>query len=168
MNRKSRNWTTAALAGALIGAMGVARGADVSQPVSQSNSPDFNRLDANSDGYVSRDEAKQLRGFDQAFTEADDNRDGKLDAAEFAKAQSIHEREAVGNYMEDSVITAKVKAALLKDLKTRSFAVSVETRNGTVLLSGFVDDEGQVKHAADVAAGVEGVVTVKNGLAVKS
>src|SRR5690349_14444090 len=156
MNRNSRNWTTTALAVALIGAMGVARGADTQQ----SNGPDINRLDTNRDGYVSRDEAKQLRSFDQAFTEADDNRDGKLDAAEFAKAQSIHDREAVGNYMEDSVITAKVKAALLKDFRTRSFAVSVETRNGTVLLSGFVDDEGQVKRAADIAASVQGVVTV--------
>src|SRR5689334_25404065 len=110
MNRKSRNWTTAALAVALISAMGVARGADTHQ----SNSPDFNRLDVNRDGYVSRDEAKPLRGFDPAFTEADDNRDGKLDAAEVAKAQSIHDREAVGKYMEDSVITAKVKAELLQ------------------------------------------------------
>ena len=164
MNRKSLNWTTAALAIALIGAMGVARGAESRQ----SGSPDFNRIDTNADGYVSRDEAKQLRGFDQAFTEADDNRDGKLDAAEFTKAQSIHDREAVGSYMEDSVITAKVKAALLKDLKTRSFAVSVETHNGTVLLAGFVDDEGQARRAADIAAGVQGVVRVKNGLAVKS
>jgi len=168
MNHKSLHWTTAALAVALMGAMGVARGAESRQAGRADNSADFTRLDVNADGYVSRDEARPLRGFEQAFTEADDNRDGKLDAAEFAKAQSIHDREAVGNYMEDSVITAKVKAALLKDLKTRSFAVSVETRNGMVLLSGFVDDEGQVKRAADIAASVQGVVTVKNGLAVKS
>ena len=164
MNRNSLHCTTAALAVALIGAIGVARGAETQQ----SGSPDFHRLDANGDGYVSREEAKQLRGFDKAFAEADDNRDGKLDAAEFAKAQSIHDREAVGNYVEDSVITAKVKAALLKDLKTKAFAVSVETRNGEVLLSGFVDDEGQVKRAAEIASAVQGVVTVKNGLVVKS
>jgi hyperosmotically inducible protein len=164
MNRKSLHFTTAALAVAMIGAVGAARGADSREP----GSPDFARLDADRDGYVSREEAKPLRGFDQAFSEADDNRDGKLDAAEFAKAQSIHDREAVGNYVEDSVITAKVKAALLKDLRTRSFAVSVETRNGTVLLSGFVDDEGQVKRAAEIASAVQGVVDVKNGLAVKS
>jgi hyperosmotically inducible protein len=154
----------AALAAALIGTAGAVRAAEANQPVS----PDFSRLDANRDGYLSREETQQLRGFDQAFSEADDNRDGKLDAAEFTKAQSIHDREAAGQYVEDSVITAKVKAALLKDLKTRSFSVSVETRNGTVLLSGFVDDEGQVKRAVEIAGGVQGVVSVKNGLAVKS
>lgn len=162
MNCKS-HWMAFALAIGLLGVMGFARSADTGQ-----SGPDFNRFDSNHDGYVSRDEARQLRDFDQAFAEADDNRDGKLDAAEFTKAQSIHGREAVGNYMEDSFITAKVKAALLKDLKSRSFAVSVETRNGTVLLSGFVDDSGQVKRAADIASAVQGVVTVKNGLAVKS
>jgi hyperosmotically inducible protein len=154
---------TIALAATLAGA-GVAYAAGSQEAAS----PDFNRLDTNHDGYVSRDEAKPLRGFDQAFTEADDNRDGKLDAAEFTKAQSIQDREAVGRYFDDSVITAKVKAALLKDLKTRSFSVSVETRNGTVMLSGVVDDEGQVKRAQEIASGVQGVVTVKNGLAVKS
>lgn len=155
----------AALAAALIGIAGAAaRAAESNAPVS----PDFSRLDANRDGYLSREETQQLRGFDQAFREADDNRDGKLDAAEFTKAQSIHDREAAGQYVEDSVITAKVKAVLLKDLKTKSFAVSVETRNGTVLLSGFVDDEGQAKRAVEIAGGVQGVVSVKNGLAVKS
>jgi hyperosmotically inducible protein len=154
----------AALAAALIGAAGGARAAEANEPAN----PDFSRLDANRDGYLSREETQQLRGFDQVFKEADDNRDGKLDAAEFTKAQSIHDREAAGQYVEDSVITAKVKAALLKDLKTKSFAVSVETRNGTVLLSGFVDDEGQVKRVVEIAGGVQGVVSVKNGLAVKS
>jgi hyperosmotically inducible protein len=154
----------AVLAAAWVGAASGACAAEANAPVN----PDFSRLDANHDGYLSREEAKPLRGFDQAFSEADDNRDGKLDAAEFTKAQSIHDREAAGQYVEDSVITAKVKAALLKDLKTKSFAVSVETRNGTVLLSGFVDDEGQVKRAAEIAGSVQGVVSVKSGLAVKS
>lgn len=165
MNRKSLlRCTTAVLAVVMMGALSVARGADTQQAAN----PDFTRLDANRDGYVSHEEARQLRGFDQAFSEADENRDGKLDAAEFTKAQSIHDREAVGSYVEDSVITAKVKAALLKDLRTASFAVSVKTQNGTVLLSGFVDDETEVRRAAEIAASVQGVVTVKNGLAVKS
>jgi hyperosmotically inducible protein len=47
-------------------------------------------------------------------------------------------------------------------------AVSVETHNGTVLLSGFVDSDAQMRRAQEIASGVAGVVSVKNGLAVKS
>jgi hyperosmotically inducible protein len=166
MNRRhSLNRTlTAILAVALMGAAAVTRAAETRDP----GSPDFSRLDADRDGYVSRDEAKPLRGYDQAFSEADDNRDGKLDAAEFTKAQSIHDRETVSRYVDDGVITARVKAALLKDLKIKSFSVSVETRNGAVLLSGFVDDQGEVKRAEEIASGVQGVISVKNDLSVKS
>jgi hyperosmotically inducible protein len=129
---------------------------------------EFERLDANRDGYISPDEARKIRGFDKAFREADDNRDGRLDASEFVKAQSVHERIRAGNYVDDSLLTAKVKAALLKDSATSVFAVSVETHKGIVLLSGFVDNESQARRAAEIASRVEGVVDVKNGLTVKS
>ena len=158
------HYVMAALAAASIGAAGAARAADSGGPVS----PEFKKLDVNGDGYVSRDEARKIRHFDQAFSEADDNRDGKLDAAEFTKAQSIHERLAAGQFVDDSVITAKVKALLLKDPAVRTLAVSVETYRGTVVLSGFVNSEGQLQRAAEIAAGVQGVVTVKNSLVVKS
>ena len=165
MNRKAiTHRTAAALAAALIGTAGAAQAADTKQPVS----PEFKKLDVNRDGYLSRDEARKIRDFDQAFTEADDNRDGKLDAAEFTKAQSIHDRLAAGRYIDDSVITAKVKAALLKDPAVSALAVSVETRKGTVVLSGFVDSDSQLQRATEIAAGVQGVVTVKNALVVKS
>lgn len=154
----------AALAAALIGAAGAAQSVETDGQVN----PEFRRLDVNHDGYLSRGEARKARDFDAAFSEADDNRDGKLDAAEFIKAQSIRDREAAGRFVDDSVITAKVKAALLKDPAVSALAVSVETRKGTVLLSGFVDNEGQLQRAAEIAASVHGVVTVKNGLVVKS
>jgi hyperosmotically inducible protein len=165
MNRKTfTRCATAMLAAALIGTAGAARAAESGGPVN----PEFSKFDANRDGYLSRDEAKKIRDFDQAFTEADDNRDGKLDAAEFIKAQSIHDREAAGRFVDDSVITAKVKAALLKDPAVSALAVSVETRKGTVVLSGFVESNSQLRRAQEIAAGVQGVVTVKNGLVVKS
>ena len=165
MNRRLFTHRAAAtLAAALIATAGAARAAETDSPVS----PEFKRLDVNRDGYVSREEARKIRGFDQAFTEADDNRDGKLDAAEFTKAQSIHERLAAGRIIEDSVITAKIKALLLKDPAVSALAVSVETRKGTVLLSGFVENESQIQRAAEIAAGVQGVVNVKNSLVVKS
>lgn len=130
--------------------------------------PDFGKLDVNRDGYVSRDESRRIRGFDKAFAEADENRDGRLDADEFAKAQSRHALLRAGQYVDDSVITAKVKAALLKDAQMGALAVSVETHKGTVLLSGFVENASLARRAAEIAAGVEGVVTVKNSLVVKS
>lgn len=155
---------TAALVAALLGGAGIARAADTGA----TPSPEFKQLDVNHDGYLTREETRKLHDFGNAFSEADDNRDGKLDAAEFVKAQSIHDRMAAGQYVDDSMITAKVKAALLKDLKTASLAVSVETRDGMVLLSGFVDSQNEVQRAEEIASGVHGVVKVKNGLVVKS
>ena len=162
----------AALAAALIGAAGAVQSAQtdprIYPEVKKADSPEFKKFDSNRDGYLSREEARKIRDFDKAFGEADDNRDGKLDAAEFTKAQAIHERVVAGQFIDDSVITARIKAALLKDPAVSALAVSVETRKGTVVLSGFVESDNQMRRAAEIAAGVQGVVTVKNGLVVKS
>lgn len=125
-------------------------------------------MDANADGYISRAEARSIKGFEKAFQQADDNRDGRLDADEFIKAQAVHDRVRAGRYVEDSVITARVKAALLGDPIVSAFALSVETYKGIVQLSGFVKDLSQAKRAGEIAAGVQGVLTVRNALAVKS
>jgi hyperosmotically inducible protein len=61
-----------------------------------------------------------------------------------------------------------VKAALLGDPVVRAFVVSVETYKGTVLLSGFVHNREQARRAAEIAAGVEGVVAVRNALSVRT
>ena len=160
---------TAAIAAALAaaapsGGAAEAAPADRGAPASA----EFRRLDANRDGYLSRTEARSIKGFEKAFQQADDNRDGRLDADEFIKAQAVHDRVRAGRYVEDSVITARVKAALLGDPIVSAFALSVETYKGIVLLSGFVKDLSQAKRAGDIAAGVQGVLTVRNALAVKS
>ena len=131
-------------------------------------SAEFKKLDVNHDNFLSREEVRKIRGFEKAFKEADENRDGRLDVDEFVKAQAIHDRVRAGQYLDDSMITTKVKAALLRDRTMSVLAVSVETYKGTVLLSGFVDSEEEVRRAAEIAAGVDGVVNVKNGLAVRS
>ena len=128
---------------------------------------DFNRIDTNRDGFISREEAIKIPDFEFPFNESDDNRDGRLDSAEFVKAQSLHERERAGHFVQDSVITAKVKAALLKDPVVKGTAVNVETHRGTVLLSGFVTSPQQVQRAAELAAGIGGVISVRNGLTVR-
>ncbi len=141
----------------------------------QSDVPDDNRqpsklflqLDANHDGYVSHGEAASMGGIEQSFAAADDNRDGKLSADEFIKAEAIHERQQMAEYAEDSVITAKVKSALIKDLELKGFDVGVETYRGRVLLSGFVDDRQQAQRAVRLAAAVRGVARVENALKLK-
>jgi hyperosmotically inducible periplasmic protein len=157
----------AAVAAALTGAAAAAAaaaGPEKGMPAY----PEFSKLDTNRDGFLSRDETRKIGGFDKAFKEADDNRDGKLDAAEFTKAQAIQDRVRAGQYLDDSVITARVKAALLKDPVVSAFAVSVETHKGVVLLSGFVRNDNQARRAAEIASNVQGVVTVKNALAIRS
>lgn len=130
--------------------------------------PTFQKLDVNHDGYISRDEAAKLREFGSAFAEADANHDGKLDADEFAKAQAIYDRARARAYIDDRVITAKVKAALVKDPDVKALEVSVETNRGIVLLSGFVDNEKQARRAQEIAASIQGVRNVKSNLLVKS
>jgi hyperosmotically inducible protein len=76
-------------------------------------------------------------------------------------------KQSVGNKIDDSVITASVKTAMLKDPLMKSMEVSVVTRKGEVELSGFVDSDLQSQHAVEVAKGVEGVIGVVNGTRVK-
>ena len=127
----------------------------------------FRNLDTDHDGFLSRSEARQLRGYTKAFTEADQNRDGKLDADEFIKAEAIYDREQAAAYVDDSVITAKVKAALLRQAKLKALSVHVETYKGHVLLSGLVDDTKQRNQAIQAASSVRGVLEVKDAVALR-
>lgn len=154
---------TVAVAAALIATAGTLFAAEPGE----ARTLQFSRLDTNRDGFISREEAARIPDFEFPFNESDDNRDGRLDTAEFVKAQSLHERERAGHFVQDSVITAKVKAALLKDPVVKGMAVNVETHRGTVLLSGFVTSRDQVQRAAELAAGIGGVITVRNGLTVR-
>ena len=160
---ETKNLLAATVAAALIAMAGVAPAAESGERVS----PDFSKYDTNRDGFISREEAAKIPDFSGPFNESDDNRDGRLDSAEFLKAQSLHERQRAGHFVQDSVITAKVKAALLKDPVVEGTSVNVETHRGTVLLSGFVASPQEMQRAAEVAAGIGGVVSVRNGLTVK-
>ena len=75
--------------------------------------------------------------------------------------------DSTGQYVDDTVITAKVKSALLGDEAVKSFAVSVETVKGVVQLSGFVDTSAQKSAAGKDASAVPGVKDVRNNLIVK-
>lgn len=75
--------------------------------------------------------------------------------------------ESTGEYFDSSAITVKVKASLLDQLGTSGFSVIVKTYKDQVILSGFVDTEIIKRHAARIAAGVDGVGSVRNALVVK-
>jgi len=80
---------------------------------------------------------------------------------------STRTHESTGEYVDNSVITTKVKAAILDDPALKYFQISVETYKGVVQLSGFVDSENARRRAGQVASGVAGVSSVKNDLIVK-
>ena len=73
----------------------------------------------------------------------------------------------VGTEIDDSVITTKVKSALLSVPDVKSPDIQAETRKGEVQLSGFVDNESQVERALAAARAVEGVKSVSNMMSVK-
>jgi len=80
---------------------------------------------------------------------------------------STPKHESTGQYVDDSVITTKIKALLANDDFFKSFQISVETYKGIVQLSGFVNSQQAVDKAAEIAKSVEGVKSVKNDLIVK-
>jgi osmotically-inducible protein OsmY len=88
-------------------------------------------------------------------------------AASFLGCASTPTREGTGEYVDDSAITTKIKAAILNDPSLKVFQINVETFKGEVQLSGFVDSAQSVKKAGEVARGVHGVKSLKNSLIVK-
>lgn len=87
--------------------------------------------------------------------------------ATFMACASTSKHEGTGEYVDNSVITAKVKSLLAGDDFLKSFQIGVETYKGTVQLSGFVDSQTAVNRAGEIARSVEGVKSVKNDLRVK-
>lgn len=78
------------------------------------------------------------------------------------------ENSSTGEVIDDSILTGKVKAALIADSTTKAHQINVETKGGVVQLSGFVDDAAAKSAATNVAKSVTGVKDVKNELSVKS
>jgi hyperosmotically inducible protein len=80
---------------------------------------------------------------------------------------STPKQEGTGEYIDDSIITTKVKAAVLAEPTLKSMEISVETFKGIVQLSGFVSSQAAAYKAVAVARGVAGVRSVKNDMLVK-
>lgn len=88
-------------------------------------------------------------------------------AASMAACSSSPTSESTGEYVDDVVISSKVRAQLLDDKDLNITQISVETYKGVVQLSGFVDTPAAKNRATGVAAGVSGVTEVRNNLIVK-
>ena len=85
----------------------------------------------------------------------------------FLGCAPTHKRESTGEYVDDTVITTKVKAAIFNEPTLKTLQINVETFKGVVQLSGFVDSAHSVNKAGSVARNVNGVVSVRNDLVVK-
>jgi hyperosmotically inducible protein len=127
----------------------------------------FAHYDSNGDGKISPEEFRAQGGQEQAFRAADANHDNSLNPGEFIASVADNDRVQAGKYVDDAWITAKARASLLKDEGVKGLDVNVETRHGTVLLSGWVKNPAQIARAEQIVRGIEGVKDVKNALQIE-
>ena len=80
---------------------------------------------------------------------------------------STQRQAGTGEYIDDSVITGKVKASVFNDPALKSTEINVETFKGSVQMTGFVESQADIDKAMVLARGVPGVTNVKNGMRVK-
>jgi osmotically-inducible protein OsmY len=76
-------------------------------------------------------------------------------------------QEGTGEYIDDTVITTKVKAAIFDEPSLKSAEINVETFKGTVQLTGFVSSRAAITKAGEIARGVKGVTSVRNDMRLK-
>ncbi len=130
---------------------------------------EFSKLDTSANGLLTAEEAAKDKLFTKNhFAKADVDSDGTLDQNEYANYKSAAQQKVVGRVVDDSVITAKAKAEILATKDLKSLQISVETRKGEVILSGFVDNQSMKDKAEQVVAKIDGVKSVRNSLEIKS
>ncbi len=127
----------------------------------------FKALDKNHSKKLSKTEVAGDKDVAEGFAAADKNHNGWLSEKEYIDYKSKIQDKNTKRALADSLITTKVKTAILAEKGLKTMQISVETQKGVVLLSGFVDSAAQIARAEQVAKGVEGVKSVKNGLVLK-
>ena len=129
---------------------------------------EFKLLDKDSNGKLSATEIKKDALFDGGgLAKADKNHNGSLNKDEYTTYKSKVQQKETKQVASDSAITSKIKSKYLVEKNFKSFKVSVETKDGIVVLSGFVDDQATKTRAGQIAAAVKGVKSVNNGVVVK-
>lgn len=145
------------------------------------NKKSFAEADTNRDGYIDQDEYtyyKTGKNSDGAQPQSNLDTQGQstlsnqepVNAAtneSDADNSASSSNRSVGEVVDDSVITAKAKAKILGTKELKSLQISVETRDGEVMLSGSVDNAAAKTRAEQVVSQIAGVKSVKNDLRVK-
>lgn len=85
----------------------------------------------------------------------------------FAGCASTPKQEGTGEYVDDAIITTKVKTAIFNEPSLKSAEITVETFKGVVQLSGFVSSQSNIDKAVSITRTVSGVTSVKNDMHVK-
>jgi osmotically-inducible protein OsmY len=76
--------------------------------------------------------------------------------------------ESAGEYIDDSVITTRVKTAVFNEETLKSLEINVETYKGVVQLGGFVSSQADIDKAIEIARNIKGVTSVKNNMQLKT
>lgn len=141
------------------------------------NKKTFAKADADKDGYIDQNEyiyfktGKWPDVTQPVDTEATLDNPAMGEPVMMAATETetaAPAKRSVGEVIDDGVITAKAKAEILRTKELKSLQISVETRQGEVLLSGFVDNEAAKMKAEEVVSKIEGVKSVTNGLEIRT
>ena len=90
-----------------------------------------------------------------------------VERTESTPTRPVPQANSAGTEIDDTVTTTKVRSALLSNPEVKGYAIKVETRKGTALLSGFVDSQKQIDQVMSLTRTVEGVKSVENGMTIK-
>jgi cytochrome c5 len=133
----------------------------------RATNPDFLRLDANGDDYLSRAEAAQDRAVGDAFARYDQDRDGRLSEAEFLALDAALAAAAAAVSVDDATLAAAVAQALAKTRGVHAGGIRVEAAAGVVTLKGTIEAGEEAQIAAAAARRVPGVRQIDNKLVSK-
>lgn len=144
------------------------------------NKKTFAKADTNKDGYIDQSEYVYFKTGKLPDEQATNNSaaQGQMalteqesvvvqQPADSTAVAATESNRTVGAVVDDSVITAKAKAKILGTKQLKSLQISVETRDGEVLLSGFVDSLAAKTKAEQVVSQIAGVKSVRNSLEIK-
>lgn len=120
-----------------------------------------------SEAETEKAESKTENVMQQTEDKAQEAKSYTEEKAQEAKSYTEEKAEDAGEYVDDAVITTKVKAVIFEDDNLSSMDINVETNNGIVQLSGFVESDADIDTAENLAATVKGVKDIENDIQVR-